>query len=47
MFFDAMGGESWDEDKRRGWKTLDNVCDWSGVSCDSNGEIAAMDFQLR
>ncbi|KAL7447218.1 hypothetical protein ACHAXM_011210 [Skeletonema potamos] len=47
MFFDVMGGQSWDEDQRRGWKTLPNECDWSGVSCDSNGELNTLAFQMR
>ena len=47
MFFDVMGGESWDEDQRRGWKALKNECDWAGVICDSNGEIISMEFQMR
>lgn len=47
MFFDVMGGDSWDEDKRSGWKVLPNECEWSGVSCDSNGELNGLAFQLR
>ena len=47
MFFDVMGGESWDEDQKYGWKTLPNECDWAGVTCDSNGEIIGMAFQSR
>eukprot|EP00986_Skeletonema_menzelii_P005606 scaffold2086_cov149-Skeletonema_menzelii.AAC.3 len=47
MFFDVMGGESWDEEERRGWKTLPNECDWAGVSCDDNGELNTLAFQIR
>mmetsp|Transcript_5186 Transcript_5186/g.7535 ORF Transcript_5186/g.7535 Transcript_5186/m.7535 type:complete len:973 (-) Transcript_5186:85-3003(-) len=47
MFYDVMGGESWDEELRRGWKTLPNECDWSGVSCDDNGELNTLAFQMR
>ncbi len=47
MFFEVMGGESWDEAQRRGWNILPNECDWSGVSCDGNGEINTLAFQMR
>lgn len=47
MFFDVMGGESWDEEERRGWKALPNECDWAGVTCDDNGELNTLAFQMR
>ena len=33
MFFDVMGGQSWDEDQRRGWKTLPYQMSVIGQEC--------------
>ena len=47
MFFDAMGGVDWSEDKKRGWqdKTVPE-CEWTGVSCDEDGNVDGLAFPI-
>lgn len=37
-------GDSWSEQQRRGWKSELPVCNWEGVSCNTNGEINGLSF---
>lgn len=47
MFFDAMGGETWPEKEKRGWKDADlPECEWAGVSCDAEGKVDGLSFLL-
>ena len=42
MFISNTTGDTWDEERRRNWKTDKNVCDWAGISCNDNGEIIGL-----
>ena len=49
IFFDAMGGNSWNALQRNRWKDYDyNVCKWHGIGCDSdnNSQIESIRFPL-
>ncbi|KAL3768686.1 hypothetical protein ACHAWU_006787 [Discostella pseudostelligera] len=44
MIYDLASGDSWSEQQRRGWKSELPVCNWEGVSCNTNGEINGLSF---
>lgn len=47
IFFDVMGGDKWDASQKENWKRLDvSVCEWSGITCDEEGEIVSIRFLL-
>jgi hypothetical protein len=47
IFFDVMGGESWNALQKSNWKDdQGSVCDWNGITCDADGEIASIRFPL-
>jgi hypothetical protein len=47
IFFDVMGGESWNALQKSHWKDdQGSVCDWNGITCDEDGEIASIRFPM-
>lgn len=47
IFFDVMQGDKWNLDHRQNWQDPDfDVCFWSGVTCDQNGDIVSIGFPL-
>lgn len=47
ILFDAMQGERWPEELRGNWKNRHiDVCYWSGVICDSDGDIVSIGFPI-
>jgi Leucine rich repeat N-terminal domain len=45
VLFDAMQGERWPDELRENWKNQHvDVCFWSGVICDTKGEIVSIGF---
>jgi hypothetical protein len=47
MLYDAVGGESWPEISRRGWKDPKiSECEWEGVTCDGEGEVSDLSFPV-
>lgn len=47
MFFEVMDGESWPASFQKNWgDTSVSVCQWGGLSCDENGELASIAFPL-
>jgi hypothetical protein len=47
IFFEVMQGDVWPADAQRNWGDFNvDVCDWGGISCDSNGELMGMAFPL-
>uniref|UniRef100_A0A7S2ERU3 Disease resistance R13L4/SHOC-2-like LRR domain-containing protein n=1 Tax=Trieres chinensis TaxID=1514140 RepID=A0A7S2ERU3_TRICV len=47
MFFDAMSGEEWSDDQKKGWKDENlSECEWAGVSCDEEGKVDGLEFPI-
>lgn len=45
MFYEVMGGDSWPAHMKENWLNPDiSECNWSGVTCDSNGVIDSLSF---
>lgn len=45
ILFDAMQGETWPDELRENWKNRHvDVCYWSGIICDTRGEIVSIGF---
>jgi len=47
ILFDAMQGDRWPEELRENWKNRHiDVCFWSGVICDTKGDIVSIGFPI-
>jgi hypothetical protein len=47
IFFDVMQGDKWNALQKLHWQdTKVNVCKWTGINCDENGEITSVQFPL-
>jgi len=47
VLFDAMEGDNWPKELRENWKNRHiDVCYWSGVICDSKGDIVSIGFPI-
>lgn len=47
IFFDAMQGDRWPDELQENWKNRHiDVCFWSGVICDSKGDIVSVGFPI-
>lgn len=45
IFFEVMNGDEWPEDAKKNWgdQSVD-LCLWSGITCDENGEVESLSF---
>jgi hypothetical protein len=47
MFFEVMQGDTWPEESQKNWGDPNvDVCSWSGISCNKDGELIGMGFPL-
>lgn len=47
IFFDAMQGEKWPDELQENWKNQNvDICYWSGIICDADGEVVSMGFPI-
>ena len=47
FIYDTMNGNEWSNENKLGWNDNEtSECNWSGVTCDENGNIESLEFPL-
>ena len=47
MLHAVLDGDSWDEQRQKNWNDPKvSVCEWSGIGCDSDGELKSLSIPL-